>query len=496
MRWSRTTSTVSAAQPMRARARATEDRVGRTCTASGPSSSIRVEPMPDTSGSPEARATTRRPESSSRRAGRPGRSGDGQARRSTLRPLGNSASCRSPPRTTSADARADRCTGASHPSAPMPTTTTFSMKTEATSGLGWLMLGVEDPLPHRPRRVVVAGATGSGKTTLARRIGTVLELPVTEMDALHHGRGLDAAAGVHSRRRDVQLRRRLGVGVAVPRGTRAAGRPRRHHDLARRGHGVAMARVVRRTVARRLRDEELWHGNKEAPLHTVFADPEHIVRWAWRTRHLLQRARPGGRGDTPAPRRRPAARPLGCRSLHHSSLRRGSLIPTNSSRCPSKRTGRIGKPVRIRHRARCGDPARSNTGPGSPKTGLELTHGVKAGAPRATSLPIQRSRRSRRHGARPHPHHHLACRRRRARARREGHGQIDDGPWPRLRAAADRGDLRRPVLHRSARDPSPLPRRPFRRRRARPRAGPYALSSCRSAPPRTACSVPSTWRRR
>jgi adenylate kinase family enzyme len=49
------------------------------------------------------------------------------------------------------------------------------------------VLGVEDPLPHRPRRVVVAGTSGSGKTTLARRIGVALELPVTEMDALHHG---------------------------------------------------------------------------------------------------------------------------------------------------------------------------------------------------------------------------------------------------------------------------------------------------------------------
>lgn len=53
------------------------------------------------------------------------------------------------------------------------------------------MLGVEDPLPHRPRRVVVAGATGSGKTTLARRIGAVLELPVSEMDALHHRSDVD-----------------------------------------------------------------------------------------------------------------------------------------------------------------------------------------------------------------------------------------------------------------------------------------------------------------
>jgi hypothetical protein len=49
---------------------------------------------------------------------------------------------------------------------------------------------------------------------------------------------------------------------------------------------LTMTRVVRRTVVRRLRREELWNGNREAPLHTVFTDSEHIVRWAWRTRHL------------------------------------------------------------------------------------------------------------------------------------------------------------------------------------------------------------------
>jgi hypothetical protein len=25
----------------------------------------------------------------------------------------------------------------------------------------------------------------------------------------------------------------------------------------------------------------LWNGNVEPPLHRVFVDPEHIIRWAW-----------------------------------------------------------------------------------------------------------------------------------------------------------------------------------------------------------------------
>ncbi len=50
---------------------------------------------------------------------------------------------------------------------------------------------------------------------------------------------------------------------------------------------VVMRRMVGRTVRRRLTRQELWNGNTEPPFRTFFTDPEHIVRWAWRT-HRLQ----------------------------------------------------------------------------------------------------------------------------------------------------------------------------------------------------------------
>ena len=150
------------------------------------------------------------------------------------------------------------------------------------------MLGAEDPLPHRPRRVVVAGATGSGKTTMARRIGAALDLPVTEMDALHHGHAWTPRPEFMA---DVETFSSADAWVSEWQ------YPEAREVLADRADTmvwldvatpVTMMRVVRRTVVRRLRDEELWNGNKEAPLHTVFTDSEHIVRWAWRTRHLLR----------------------------------------------------------------------------------------------------------------------------------------------------------------------------------------------------------------
>lgn len=49
-----------------------------------------------------------------------------------------------------------------------------------------------------------------------------------------------------------------------------------------------MRQVIGRTLRRRFRREELWNGNVEPPLQTFFSDPEHIVRWAWSTRHTAR----------------------------------------------------------------------------------------------------------------------------------------------------------------------------------------------------------------
>ena len=46
--------------------------------------------------------------------------------------------------------------------------------------------------PALGRRIIVTGATGSGKTTLSRRLGELLDLPVIELDAIRHDGGWDA----------------------------------------------------------------------------------------------------------------------------------------------------------------------------------------------------------------------------------------------------------------------------------------------------------------
>ncbi len=85
------------------------------------------------------------------------------------------------------------------------------------------MLGPGDTLDPVPRRVLVAGTTGVGKTTTAARIGAVLGLPHTEIDAPLPRSGMGAAGVLRGRRRGVHERAGVGHRVAVHRGAGAPG---------------------------------------------------------------------------------------------------------------------------------------------------------------------------------------------------------------------------------------------------------------------------------
>ncbi|WP_166844352.1 AAA family ATPase [Isoptericola sp. BMS4] len=147
-----------------------------------------------------------------------------------------------------------------------------------------------EPVPAAapPRRILVAGTSGAGKTTLAGRISRVLGVPHTELDALHHGprwtprpefeddaRALAATDAwvtewQYRRVRPLLLERAdLLVWLDLP-------------------VHVVMRQVTARTVRRRRERTVLWNGNVEPPLRTFLYDPDHIVRWAWRTRHKLR----------------------------------------------------------------------------------------------------------------------------------------------------------------------------------------------------------------
>ena len=150
-------------------------------------------------------------------------------------------------------------------------------------------LTATDPLPFRPRRILVTGCSGSGKTTLAAALATRLGLPHHELDALFHGPAwvprptfvadVTALAATecwvvewqYSHVRPLLLARaELLVWL----------------DLSRTR---VFAQLLRRTVVRRLRGVELWNGNYEPPLRTLFTDRDHIIRWSWRTHRQRER---------------------------------------------------------------------------------------------------------------------------------------------------------------------------------------------------------------
>jgi adenylate kinase family enzyme len=154
------------------------------------------------------------------------------------------------------------------------------------------MLGAADPLPARPRRILVAGVTGVGKSTLARRIADMTGVAYTELDSLYHGPGwtyresfLDDVAHLVSR--DAWVTEWL-YRSAKP--TLAA-----HAELLvwlDLPGWIGLPRLVRRTVRRRLRREELWNGNYEAPLWHFLTGKDHIFWWAIRTQRKYKRRVP------------------------------------------------------------------------------------------------------------------------------------------------------------------------------------------------------------
>ena len=132
------------------------------------------------------------------------------------------------------------------------------------------------------QRVVVVGTTGSGKTTLAARLAGLLELPHTELDALHW----DADWTPSPLFRE-QVAEALQGPYWVVDGNYSAVRDILWDQadtlvwLDYPFH-VVMRQLTRRTLKRGLRREALWNGNKER-LWAQFASRDSIFLWALRT---------------------------------------------------------------------------------------------------------------------------------------------------------------------------------------------------------------------
>jgi adenylate kinase family enzyme len=145
------------------------------------------------------------------------------------------------------------------------------------------MRGPADPLPTPIRRILVAGASGSGKTTVCRALAAALDIPAVEIDSLYHGPDWIKRPTFEA---DVD---EFSAGPAWI--TEWQYRSVKPMLLARadllvwldHSRWLVTRRVIGRTLVRRFRRQELWNGNFERSLLTFLTDRDHIVRWSWRS---------------------------------------------------------------------------------------------------------------------------------------------------------------------------------------------------------------------
>jgi adenylate kinase family enzyme len=135
-------------------------------------------------------------------------------------------------------------------------------------------------------RIVVVGTSGAGKTTLARRIAALLELPHIELDPINWQPGWRDL----TRHDPEEFVRRVNEAIRAEAWVLDGNYgPVRDRVWLRATHlvwldyqrPVIMARVISRTLFRAVLRTELWAGNRERWRHML--RPSHPIRWAWST---------------------------------------------------------------------------------------------------------------------------------------------------------------------------------------------------------------------
>jgi adenylate kinase family enzyme len=142
-------------------------------------------------------------------------------------------------------------------------------------------------------RLVVVGASGSGKTTMARALSKALGLPHIELDALNWQPGWWDIA-THEPEEFFRRVAEAASGEAwVMDGnyTKARGA---HWTRATAfvwmdpERPVVMRQVIWRSLSRAISKEELWPGTGNKELFRRWLDKEHPIRWAWDTWAMIR----------------------------------------------------------------------------------------------------------------------------------------------------------------------------------------------------------------
>ena len=143
------------------------------------------------------------------------------------------------------------------------------------------------------QRVSVVGNSGSGKTTIAAELATLIGAPHLELDSVFHQPGWVPLPAP-------EFRARVADFTAAPRWV-VDGNYSAVRDLVwSRADTVVwldlprwqvMRQLVARTIRRAAHRAELWNGNVEPWSNFLHLDPEQsIIAWAW-SRHQVYRDR-------------------------------------------------------------------------------------------------------------------------------------------------------------------------------------------------------------
>jgi adenylate kinase family enzyme len=135
-------------------------------------------------------------------------------------------------------------------------------------------------------RIVVVGTSGAGKTTMAKNLASMLNLPCIELDRLHWEPNWQALTETNPDEFIRRVRAATSSKAWVSDGNYAVVRDliwnRATHlvwlDYSR---PVIMYRVIKRSIVRAADQTELWGGNKED--WRRWLRPSHPIRWAWST---------------------------------------------------------------------------------------------------------------------------------------------------------------------------------------------------------------------
>ncbi len=138
-------------------------------------------------------------------------------------------------------------------------------------------------------RIAIVGSSGSGKSTLARRVAERTGWPHIEFDRYYHQKDwtpqnpavLKAQIGAELQAdhwvSDGNYQSVLGDLVSARAETIVV------YDLPR---SLVTRQLVRRTIRRVVRREELWNGNREPLTNLTRWDPtKNVIRWSWTNHH-------------------------------------------------------------------------------------------------------------------------------------------------------------------------------------------------------------------